>query len=82
MLLTKPVMISISNYAMLALLDISAMALIPLVWSTPIELGGLSLSPASIGLWLSAYGCLNGVVQFTLFLLALGVSFSQASFRM
>ncbi len=52
---------------MLALLDISAMALIPLVWSTPIELGGLSLSPASIGLWLSAYGCLNGVVQFTLF---------------
>jgi len=67
MLLTKPVMISITNYAMLALLDMSAMALVPLVWSTPIEMGGLNLSPASIGLWLSAYGCLNGVLQFALF---------------
>ena len=27
-------MISIGNYAMLALLDMSAMALVPLVWST------------------------------------------------
>jgi hypothetical protein len=60
-------MISIANYAMLALLDMSAMALVPLVWSTPVELGGLNLSPASIGLWLSAYGCLNGVLQFVLF---------------
>jgi hypothetical protein len=67
MLLTKPVIISISNYAMLALLDMSAMVLIPLVWSTPVELGGLNLSPATIGLWLSAYGCLNGVLQFTFF---------------
>lgn len=67
MLLTKPVIISITNYAMLALLDMSAMALVPLVWSTPIEMGGLNLSPASIGLWLSAYGCLNGVLQFALF---------------
>ncbi|KAF8491346.1 MFS general substrate transporter [Russula emetica] len=67
MLLTKPVMISISNYAMLALLDMSAMVLIPLVWSTPIDLGGLNLRPASIGLWLSAYGCLNGVLQLALF---------------
>ena len=66
-LLTRPVMISISNYAMLALLDMSAMALIPLVWSTPIDLGGLSFSPASIGLWLSGYGCLNGVIQFVFF---------------
>jgi hypothetical protein len=67
MLLTKPVMMSISNYAMLALLDMAAMVLIPLVWSTPIEFGGLNLSPTSIGLWLSAYGCLNGVLQFALF---------------
>jgi hypothetical protein len=52
---------------MLALLDMSAMALVPLVWATPIELGGLNLSPASIGLWLSGYGCLNAVLQFVLF---------------
>jgi hypothetical protein len=63
-LLTKPVMLSISNYAMLALLDMSAMALVPLVWSMPIDLGGLNLSPASIGMWLSGYGCLNGILQF------------------
>jgi hypothetical protein len=66
-LLTKPVMLSISNYAMLALLDMSAMALVPLVWSMPIDLGGLILSPASIGMWLSAYGCLNGILQFVFF---------------
>jgi hypothetical protein len=60
-------MISIANYGMLALLDMSAMALVPLVWSTPIELGGLDLSPASIGLWLSGYGCLNAVLQFVFF---------------
>ena len=52
---------------MIALLDMAAIALIPLVWSTPVELGGLALSPASIGLWLSGYGCLNGVIQFTMF---------------
>ncbi len=67
LLLTKPVVISIANYAMLALLDMSAMALVPLVWSTPIELGGLNFSPKSIGLWLSGYGCLNGVLQFVFF---------------
>ncbi|KAI9445817.1 MFS general substrate transporter [Russula earlei] len=66
-LLTRPVMLSTANYAMIALLDMSAMALIPLVWSTPIDLGGLNLSPASIGLWLSAYGCLNGVLQYLFF---------------
>ena len=66
-LLTRPVLLSVSNYAMIALLDMAAIALIPLVWSTPVELGGLALSPASIGLWLSGYGCLNGVIQFTMF---------------
>jgi hypothetical protein len=35
--------------------------------STPIELAGLNLSTSSIGLWLSAYGCLNGVLQFAFF---------------
>jgi len=66
-LLTRPVLVSVSSYAMLALLDMAAMALIPLVWATPVDLGGLNLNPASIGLWMSGYGCLNGVVQFTLF---------------
>jgi len=52
---------------MLALLDMAALALIPLVWSTPIELGGLGMSPASIGLWISVYGSASAVFQYALF---------------
>ncbi|KAH9059732.1 major facilitator superfamily domain-containing protein [Lactarius vividus] len=66
-ILTRPVLISISSYAMLALLVTAAVTLIPLVWSTSIELGGLGLSPASIGLWMSGFGCVNGVAQYALF---------------
>ncbi|KAH9036947.1 hypothetical protein EDB85DRAFT_2142737 [Lactarius pseudohatsudake] len=67
LLASRPVLVSVSSYAMLALLDMAAMALIPLVWATPVEFGGLNLNPTTIGLWMSAYGCLNGLVQFTLF---------------
>ena len=66
-LLTRPVLTSVANYAMLALLDMAALALIPLVWSTPIELGGLGMSPASIGLWISVYGSTSAVFQYALF---------------
>jgi len=65
--LTKPVVISVANYAMLALLNAMIESCIPLVWSTPVEYGGLNLSPASIGLWLSLYGCMDGVFQFLFF---------------
>ncbi|KAH9039468.1 MFS general substrate transporter [Lactarius deliciosus] len=65
--LTRPVLISISSYAMLSLLVTAAHALIPLVWSTSVEFGGLGLSPASIGLWMSGYGWINGIVQYVLF---------------
>ncbi|KAH9059731.1 MFS general substrate transporter [Lactarius vividus] len=53
--------------AVLSLLGTASDALIPLVWSTSVELGGLGLSPASIGLWMSGYGWINGVVQYVLF---------------
>ncbi|KAI9443939.1 MFS general substrate transporter [Lactarius indigo] len=62
-LLTRPVLISVSNYGMIALLDIAAGALVPLVWSTSVEFGGLSMSPASIGLWMAGYGIINCFVQ-------------------
>ena len=65
--LTRPVLISISCYAMLALLLKASVALIPLVWSTSVELGGLGMSPASIGLWMSWYGCIGGIVQYGFF---------------
>jgi hypothetical protein len=63
-MLTKPVIVSISNYCMIGLLDIMGGALMPLVWSTPVELGGLGMSPAPIGLWMAAYGLMNGIIQF------------------
>jgi hypothetical protein len=66
-LLTKPVLISVANYAALALLSMVASALMPLIWSTPIEFGGLDMSPAPIGVWLSVYGCMNGLFQFAIF---------------
>ncbi|KAH9046375.1 MFS general substrate transporter [Lactarius deliciosus] len=66
-LLTKPVVISIANYGTVALLDIAAWALIPLVWSTAIELGGLGLTPADIGLWMSMSGCVGAMFQFAFF---------------
>jgi len=65
-LLTRPVIVSVANYGMIGL-DITAGALIPLVWATSVEFGGLSMSPASIGLYMAGYGLLNGVFQFVAF---------------
>ena len=64
--LTKPVVVTIANHAMFALINLVAATYIPLVWSTPVEFGGLDMSPASIGLRLSVYGGMNGVFQFAL----------------
>ncbi|KAH8993665.1 MFS general substrate transporter [Lactarius deliciosus] len=66
-LLTRPVVVSIANYCMISLLEIIAMTLIPLIWSTSVELGGLGMSPASIGLWMTGYGFTNGIFQLVAF---------------
>ncbi|KAN0136114.1 major facilitator superfamily [Lactarius tabidus] len=66
-LLTRPVMVSVANYGMVGLLDVIAGALIPLVWSTSVEFGGLSMSPASICLWMAGFGFINGIFQFVAF---------------
>lgn len=66
-LLMRPVVVSVANYCVIGLHDVIAGALMPLVWSTSVELGGLSMRPASIGLWLAAYGFLNGIFQFVAF---------------
>ncbi len=66
-LLRRPVVISVANHSMIALLDITAGSLVPLVWSTDVEFGGLNMNPASIGLWLAGYGFLNGIFQFVAF---------------
>jgi len=66
-LLTKPVLLSIANYAMLALLEMAITVLIPLIWSTSVEFGGLDFEPALIGLWMSVYGCMHGTFSFAIF---------------
>ncbi|KAH9005431.1 MFS general substrate transporter [Lactarius hatsudake] len=66
-LLTRPVVVSIANYCMIPLLEIIAITLIPLIWSTSVEFCGLGMSPASIGLWMTGYGFTNGIFQFVAF---------------
>ncbi|KAH9009417.1 MFS general substrate transporter [Lactarius deliciosus] len=66
-LLTRPVVVSVANYGMIGMLDMTAGNFISLVWSTSVEFGGLSMNPASIGLWMAAYGLMEGVFQFVAF---------------
>jgi len=62
--LTRPVLLSVANYAMVVLLEMICLALFPPNWSTTVEFGGLGLSPASIGSWMSTWGCMDGIFQF------------------
>lgn len=62
-LLVPRVLVAALNYACLALVDISARAIQPVFYSTPIELGGLGLPPHHIGKIFAVYGILNGFVQ-------------------
>jgi hypothetical protein len=62
-LLTRPVLISVANYGVIALLDMVTGTLVPLIWSTSVEFGGLSMSPASLGLWMTGYGIMSCFLQ-------------------
>ncbi|KAJ6540841.1 major facilitator superfamily domain-containing protein [Mycena vulgaris] len=62
-LLTFPVLISISNYVSVGFLYITISAILPLFLAMPIEIGGLGLPPAKIGLILSAYSAATALFQ-------------------
>ncbi|PFH48539.1 hypothetical protein AMATHDRAFT_49462 [Amanita thiersii Skay4041] len=66
-LFVYPVVISVSNYGVLAFLDITMLALIPLFMAMPVDIGGLGCSPAKIGLALGIFGIGFGVFQAVLF---------------
>lgn len=66
-LFVPSVLIPIANYACIATLEITMYALQPLFYSTPIELGGLGFDPVTIGLWMGAFGVVNGVLQTIIF---------------
>jgi hypothetical protein len=59
--------VSVANFAVISLHDVIAGVLMLLAWSMLIEFGGLSMSPASIGLWVAGYGFLNVIFQFVAF---------------
>jgi hypothetical protein len=62
-LLTPRVLIAAGNYTSVSLVDIALRAIQPVFLSTPINLGGLGLSPSSIGALLSVQGILYGIFQ-------------------
>jgi hypothetical protein len=62
-LLTFPVVISVANYTALAFLNITLIAILPLFFTMPIELGGLGFSPSVIGYILGSCGVLIGLFQ-------------------
>jgi MFS family permease len=66
-LLTRPVVVSVANYGMVALLEMITETLIPLIWSTSVVFGGLGMSPASIGSWMGGYGFMNCIFQLIAF---------------
>lgn len=66
-LLIPTVLLAAANYAMLALVDIAYRAILPVFLATPIAIGGLGLEPFTIGIILSIYGILAGIVEFFFF---------------
>jgi len=63
----RQVLLSVTNYAALPLVDISHRAIRPLFLSTPISDGGLGLDPPSIGKDLAWFGILTGIFQVVCF---------------
>ncbi|KAF8135017.1 MFS general substrate transporter [Boletus edulis] len=57
------VMIPIANYGTLALVEIGFLVLLPLFYSSPIEIGGLGFPPPIIGTFLAIFGIVDGIVQ-------------------
>ena len=65
-LLTPEVIALLVNFSLFTFLDMSMQVLLPLMWSTSVEHGGLSFSPYSIGMTMGAYGMFSALVQSTL----------------
>ncbi|KAJ6488127.1 major facilitator superfamily multidrug-resistance, DHA1 sub-family [Mycena vitilis] len=62
-LLTRPILIALTNHGLLCLCHMANEALIPLFFATPMSLGGLGLNPHDIGLILGIFGVCNALVQ-------------------
>lgn len=58
-----PVILSVSNYVVLAFLGIAVSALLPLFLAMPLHIGGLSFDPPSIGYIIGAEGAAAAIFQ-------------------
>jgi hypothetical protein len=58
-----PVILSVSNYVVLAFLSIALGALLPLFLAMPLHIGGLNFNPPSIGYIIGAYGGAGAIFQ-------------------
>ncbi|KAF7368882.1 MFS general substrate transporter [Mycena venus] len=65
--LTPRVITAVTNYSLLAFLDMALRALQPLFYTLHIPYGGLGFSPALVGLCLGAFGLFSGLYQATIF---------------
>jgi hypothetical protein len=61
--MTRPVLLSVASYCILAFSDMSLFSLQPLLYSTDIENGGLGLDTPTIGMCLGIFGFMDGVIQ-------------------
>ncbi|KAG5353035.1 hypothetical protein C0989_011003 [Termitomyces sp. Mn162] len=66
-LLIYPVILSITNYTSVALLNIALDALLPLFLAMPLSAGGLGFAPHTIGYIIGSYGAFSGILQALLF---------------
>ncbi|PPQ76530.1 hypothetical protein CVT26_013365 [Gymnopilus dilepis] len=62
-LLIYPIILSVSNYVVLAFLNISVCALLPLFLAMPLEIGGLNMDPPAIGYIIGSYGGGSAIFQ-------------------
>ena len=65
--LTRPVLLTIASYGTLVFLETCIWMFLPLVYTTPTQLGGLGLDPIRMGFCMAVWGILRGVLQLTVF---------------
>ncbi|KAG2145349.1 major facilitator superfamily domain-containing protein [Suillus bovinus] len=66
-ILIPSIIIPVLHYGLLSFVDQCMLVLMPLMYSTSSSLGGLGFSSNTIGLVMSAWGTLNGVIQVYMF---------------
>ncbi|KAF5333678.1 hypothetical protein D9611_002661 [Ephemerocybe angulata] len=62
-LLVFDYVVTISNYGFFSFIDMSVTVLIPLVYSTPLEYGGLGMNPFKISTIMATYGVFSGLMS-------------------